>query len=135
MKLSLRGRGISDIMGENQKEKPSSGTNAMDAAHRLSIDEILAKIAAWARRYAEKNGWVLNPDEQERTTVLHGLASNREQFGKQYCPCRLRSGDLENDKKIICPCIYHRDEIAKDSHCHCRLFFKEDATPAREVSE
>ncbi len=122
-------------MGENQNERPPSDTHAMGEVHRVSIDELIAKFATWARKYAEKNGWVLNPDEMERTTILQGLASNRERFGKQYCPCRLRSGDVEKDKTIICPCIYHRDEIAKDGHCHCRLFFKEDATPAQGVSK
>nr|WP_269850493.1 ferredoxin-thioredoxin reductase catalytic domain-containing protein [Methanosarcina horonobensis] len=27
-------------------------------------------------------------------------------------------------KKIVCPCIYHKDEIEKDGNCHCELFFK-----------
>ena len=119
-----------DIESEHRPD-----TNEVTPVHRFSIDDLIAKITAWARRYAEKNGWVLNPDEQERTTVLHGLASNRAQFGKQYCPCRLRSGDLEKDKKIICPCIYHRHEIARDGHCHCRLFFRKDVTPVHEVSK
>ena len=122
-------------MDNDRKEKSSSDTNAADPVSQPSADNLIEKITSWAHRYAEKNGWVLNPDEQERTTVLHGLASNRAQFGKQYCPCRLQSGDLEKDKKIICPCIYHRDEIAKDGHCHCRLFFKDDVTPSHEVSK
>lgn len=122
-------------MGDDRKEKSSSDTSAADPAPQPLADNMIEKITAWAHRYAEKNGWVLNPDEQERTTVLHGLALNRARFGKQYCPCWLRSGDLEKDKKIICPCIYHRDEIAKDGHCHCRLFFKEDTTPSHEVSK
>ena len=110
-------------MGNDRKETSSTDTAAADPVFRPSIDELIEKIRVWAQRYAEKNGWVLDPNEQELTTVLRGLASNRARFGKQFCPCRLRSGDPKVDKKIICPCIYHRDEIAKDGHCHCRLFF------------
>ncbi len=87
-------------MGENQKEKSPFDTNSMDEAHRLTIDELITKIAAWARKYAEKNGWVLNPDETERTTVLQGLASNRERFGKQYLPLpaqERRFGERQKD--------------------------------------
>ncbi|MEI6842828.1 MAG: ferredoxin-thioredoxin reductase catalytic domain-containing protein [Methanomicrobiales archaeon] len=96
--------------------------------NRSAIGELIEKITTWAHRYAEKNGWVLNPEEVERNGILKGLAVNRLKFGKQYCPCRIRSGDPETDKKIICPCTYHRDEIAKDGNCHCRLFFGKDTT-------
>ena len=117
-------------MGDDRNETSSADTTATDPVFRPSIDERMEKIRAWAQRYAEKNGWVLNPNEEELATVLRGLASNRARFGKQYCPCRLRSGDPKEDKKIICPCIYHRDEIAKDGHCHCRLFFSNTANRA-----
>jgi ferredoxin-thioredoxin reductase catalytic subunit len=127
--------GIPVTMQKDRKKNSATRNDAADPVSQVPTDELIEKITAWAHRYAEKNGWVLNPDEKERETLLHGLASNRAQFGKQYCPCRLRSGDLEKDKTIICPCIYHRDEIAKDGHCHCRLFFRKDVTPALEVSK
>ena len=44
-----------------------------------------------------------------------------------------RSGDKEKDRAIICPCIYHKDEIAKDGHCHCQLYYRKDA--AEKVTE
>ena len=93
-------------------------------------------IRAWAEEYAKKNGWVLNPDKKILDTVIRGLVRNRKKFGEQYCPCRLRSGDDEKDRAIICPCIYHRDEIAKDGHCHCQLYFRKDAAePLTGVKE
>jgi ferredoxin-thioredoxin reductase catalytic subunit len=87
----------------------------------------MKKTRAWAQRYAEKNGWVLNPNSEELATTLRGLVTNRARFGRLYCPCRLRSGDPKEDKKIICPGISHQDEIEKEGHCHCRLFFRADA--------
>lgn len=93
---------------------------------RTEEEDPAARIRPWAGRYAARNGWRLNPDPAERETVIHGLARNAIRFGKQYCPCRIRSGDAAEDRKIICPCIYHRDEIREDGHCHCRLFFRND---------
>ncbi len=78
----------------------------------------------WAHGIARKNGWVLNPDEEHLQTVIRGLVRNKKKFGRPYCPCRLRSGDEERDRAIECPCIYHKDEIAKDGHCHCLLYYK-----------
>ena len=78
----------------------------------------------WAHAYAKKHNLVLNPDEKQLATVIRGLARNKTKFGHQYCPCRIRSGDEEKDRAIECPCVYHKDEIANDGACHCKLYFK-----------
>lgn len=87
------------------------------------------EILTWAKNYAHKHHWVLNPDEKKLEVVIRGLARNKRKFGEQYCPCRLRSGDKEKDAVIICPCIYHADEVEQDGSCHCRLYFRKDAPP------
>jgi len=79
----------------------------------------------WAKAYAHKHGWKLNTDEKQLITVIKGLVRNKTKFGHPYCPCRLRSGDEEKDMAIECPCIYHKDEVAKMGHCHCNLYYKE----------
>jgi ferredoxin-thioredoxin reductase catalytic chain len=83
-----------------------------------------ADMLKWANGIARKNGWVLNPDEDHLGIVIRGLVRNKDKFGRPYCPCRLRSGDEEKDRAIECPCVYHKDEIAKDGHCHCLLYYK-----------
>ena len=88
------------------------------------LTPILEKTHEWAAKYAKKKGFILNPDEEMLQMVIEGLARNREEHGRQYCPCRLRTGDEEEDRKIICPCIYHEDEIDADGNCHCSLFFR-----------
>jgi len=85
------------------------------------------EIRTWTEEYAKKNGWVLNPDKKVLTAVIRGLARNKKKFGERYCPCRLRSGDMEKDRAIICPCICHKDEIAQDGHCHCQLYYRKDS--------
>lgn len=89
-----------------------------------SVDALSEEILEWAKSYARENGWKINPDEKQLGAVVKGLARNTLKFGERYCPCRIRSGDSEKDKEIICPCIYHRDEIETDGNCHCHLFYK-----------
>ncbi|MCX6721566.1 MAG: ferredoxin:thioredoxin reductase [Candidatus Staskawiczbacteria bacterium] len=76
------------------------------------------------KKHAEENGFQLNPNEKIVEGIMAGLGKNQEKHGERYCPCRRVTGDKEADKKIICPCIYHKDEIAKDGHCFCNLFVK-----------
>lgn len=93
-------------------------TTTTSAADEKEIE----RIRKWAKEYARKHGYKLNPNEKQLNTVLRGLARIKGRTGEQYCPCRVRSGDKEKDKIIICPCIYHVDEITKEGHCHCNLF-------------
>lgn len=76
------------------------------------------------KKYAEKQGFMLNPDKQVVDMIIDGLIENMKKHGSAYCPCRPITGVKEEDKKNICPCIYHKDEILKDGKCHCWLFVK-----------
>ena len=74
--------------------------------------------------YAKSKGFKINPNEAIVSGVTRGLLVRKESFGELYCPCRKMTGDKKSDKRIICPCVYHEDEIAKDGHCFCNLFVK-----------
>ena len=73
-------------------------------------------------RYAESQGFELNPDEEVVDFVIQGLLRNEAKYGYRYCPCRVVTGDRTKDAKLICPCAYHRGEIKMMGHCHCGLF-------------
>jgi ferredoxin-thioredoxin reductase catalytic chain len=90
-----------------------------------SQKELEQKILSWAKKYAEQKKWNLNTDDTQLAAVIRGLARNQTRHGERYCPCRVRSGDPEIDREIICPCIYHEEEIGSDGHCHCNLFFRD----------
>ncbi len=77
-----------------------------------------------SRNYAKDNGFSLNPDEATVERIVLGLLKNEEKYGALYCPCRRITGDKEEDKKNICPCVFHRGELEKDGHCLCGLFVK-----------
>lgn len=80
------------------------------------------KLRQLFKQYAESQGFMLNPDEDITTFVIQGLLHNEAKFGYRYCPCRVVTGNKDQDKKIICPCIYHKDEIKSMGRCHCGLF-------------
>jgi ferredoxin-thioredoxin reductase catalytic chain len=86
----------------------------------MTRDEFIKKY----EEYAKESGFKLNPNEKIIESVIKGLLMREEKFGARYCPCRRVTQDKEEDKKIICPCIYHKEEIKKDGHCHCNLFVK-----------
>lgn len=75
-------------------------------------------------RYAESQGFEINPDRKIVEFVLAGLLYNEQRFGYRYCPCRAITGDQEQDRKIVCPCAYHKDEIERAGRCLCGLFVK-----------
>jgi len=74
--------------------------------------------------YASKKGFHLRSDEATLQRILQGLAMNQQKYGKRYCPCRRITGDGKEDAKIICPCVYHLEEIEKNGQCLCGLFVK-----------
>jgi len=87
-------------------------------------NELKHKMYEWTQKYASKAGYRLNPDKESLDYVLDGLAVKQEKFGRRYCPCRIVTGNVEEDRKIVCPCIYHKEEVERDGNCHCGLFFK-----------
>ena len=76
------------------------------------------------KRYAETNGFELNPDEKVIERLVSGLLENEKKYGAKYCPCRRVAGNKEEDRPKICPCRWHREEIERDGHCFCGLFYK-----------
>ena len=87
----------------------------------MATEKELLKIS---EEYADKKGFKLNPDKKVVDIIIKGLIKNEAKYGFRYCPCRRVKGDKEEDKKIICPCVYHGDEIKKQGHCSCMLFLR-----------
>jgi len=86
----------------------------------IEIQELIKKL----EEYANKSDFKLNPNKKIVENITRGLLKRKKKFGCEYCPCRVVTGDKEKDKKIICPCDYHKDEIKEKGFCFCRLFFK-----------
>ena len=89
-----------------------------------NIEQEVKNLISEYEEYAQANGFQLNPNLQIVQGVVKGLLQRKETSGERYCPCRKMTNNKEEDQKIICPCVYHKDEISNDGHCHCNLFVR-----------
>jgi ferredoxin-thioredoxin reductase catalytic subunit len=74
------------------------------------------------RKEAENAGYHLNPDVDFTKDLVRGLLENEKRFGYQACPCRLASGDKEEDLDITCPCDYRDPDLDDYGACYCALY-------------
>jgi ferredoxin-thioredoxin reductase catalytic subunit len=95
-----------------------------DEPHDLEAEK--AKIRARIERYAERASLRLNPDKARVEEVIHGLAMRKQKYGYAYCPCRIVTGNKATDSKTVCPCAYHKEEIAERGTCVCELFVSKE---------
>jgi ferredoxin-thioredoxin reductase catalytic chain len=71
---------------------------------------------------AEQSGYHLNPDRQFTLGLAEGLLKNQERYGYPSCPCRLASGNADEDRDIVCPCDYRDPDLAEYGACYCALY-------------
>ena len=74
------------------------------------------------RKVQEPKGFFLNKDKDWVLSILQDLLVNKERYGYMSCPCRLATGDRENDRDIICPCVYRLDDVKEFGSCYCNLY-------------
>ncbi len=74
------------------------------------------------KKAQEPKGYFFNPDKEKVFELLEALITNKERYGYMACPCRLASGDKENDKDIICPCVYRTPDVKEYGSCYCNLY-------------
>jgi len=87
--------------------------------------EKIDSLAKEYEEYAKKNGFSLNPDKRVTEAIIKSLLEKEKNLGARYCPCRRLTENEQDNKKIICPCVYHLEELARDGKCLCGLFVKD----------
>jgi ferredoxin-thioredoxin reductase catalytic subunit len=84
-------------------------------------------------------GYYFNRDRERVFDLLEALLTNKGRYGYMGCPCRLLSGDREQDRDIICPCVYRTPDVAEFGSCYCNLYVSEawnkDQMPHEYVPE
>ena len=78
------------------------------------------------KKSQEAKGFLFNADKERVMDLLSGLMINKERYGYMSCPCRLASADRENDKDIICPCVYRDPDIKAFGSCYCNLYVSQE---------
>jgi len=84
------------------------------------------------KREAEAGGYHLNPDAEFARELASGLLTNEKRYGYQSCPCRLSSGEKQEDIDIICPCDYRDTDVSDYDTCYCGLYVSDAVVNGRK---
>ena len=74
------------------------------------------------KKTQEPQGYYFNKDKERVFELLEALMINKDRYGYMSCPCRLASGRQEQDKDILCPCVYREDDLKEYGSCYCNLY-------------
>jgi ferredoxin-thioredoxin reductase catalytic chain len=75
---------------------------------------------------AERSGYHLNPDREFTLGLARGLLVNESRYGYPSCPCRLASGNADEDRDMVCPCDYRDPDLAEYGACYCALYVTQE---------
>jgi len=89
------------------------------------IDNDINDLYSRLNREAGTAGYNLNPDADFTRGLIKSLIINEERYGYMACPCRLASGNREEDLDIICPCDYRDPDLSDYDACYCALYVSE----------
>lgn len=89
-------------------------------------EEEIVQAFARLKKFAEKTGNNLNPDDEFTRELVWGLLMNQKRYGYWACPCRLSDGIKEEDLDIICPCDYRDPDVEEFGSCYCALYVDDD---------
>ena len=81
---------------------------------------------------AEDSGYHLNPDADFTKDLVRGLLQNEKRYGYRACPCRLASGDTEEDLDIVCPCDYRDPDLNDYGACYCALYVSDEVLKGKK---
>ena len=84
------------------------------------------KLFETLKKIQEPKGYYFNEDKERTFELLEALLVNKERYGYMGCPCRLQTGDREQDKDIICPCVYREPDVEEFQTCYCNLYVTPD---------
>jgi ferredoxin-thioredoxin reductase catalytic subunit len=88
---------------------------------RAEIDRLHERLD----REAGAAGYYLNPDVEFTKGLVKSLIINEQRYGYSACPCRLASGNKQDDLDIICPCDYRDTDLNDYDACYCALYVSE----------
>jgi ferredoxin-thioredoxin reductase catalytic subunit len=93
------------------------------------------KLHEMLKKTQEPKGYYFNKDKDRVFELMEALLLNKDRYGYMCCPCRLTSGDRENDKDIICPCEYREEDVKEFGSCYCNLYVSKEWNEADHPHE
>ena len=101
----------------------------------MSDEEALESAVKFSEKYVEKGPYEFFPEDEVVAEVQRGLAENHKNDGYRYCPWMPLSGDPVEDRKKICPCERHHEDIERDGFCIWMFFVSEEFLRKYEKGE
>jgi ferredoxin-thioredoxin reductase catalytic chain len=95
---------------------------------KTDVDRLYKRLDA----EAEAGGYHLNPDAGMTRELIKGLLVNEKRYGYRACPCRLASGNKEEDLDIVCPCDYRDPDLSEYGACYCSLYVSRDVVDGKK---
>lgn len=89
--------------------------------HLVEYETVLRRVEG----IAANKGFILNPDGERVQKVVGLMTVNLVKAGNYFCPCK-QSHPLDTTKDLCCPCPTWEEEIQKDGHCFCKLFYRKN---------
>jgi ferredoxin-thioredoxin reductase catalytic subunit len=89
----------------------------MNSDPTVSAEQV-EKTYRQMKKDAEAGGYYLNPDVEFTLELVRGILVNEKRYGYWNCPCRLASGNKEEDLDIICPCDYRDADVSELGACY-----------------
>ncbi len=84
----------------------------------MNVDKLYEAL----KKSQEAKGIYFNKDKDLVFELLESLILNKDRYGYMACPCRLACGDRDNDKDIVCPCVYRAPDLEEFGACFCGLY-------------
>ncbi len=84
------------------------------------------KLYEMLKKTQEAKGYYFNRDKDRVFELLGALIQNKARYGYMACPCRLASGDKDQDRDILCPCVYRTPDVGEYGSCYCNLYVSKD---------
>ncbi len=84
------------------------------------------------KKEAEETGYNVSADVEFVEMLLKNIDINIERYGYGACPCRLASGNREEDLDLICPCDYRDSDLNDYGACFCALYVTQDVLDGKK---
>lgn len=89
-----------------------------------TIDQVDQLLKIWYD-FAKDKEFKVADDVDFVKTLAQGELENMKNHGLKYCPCRITTGNEEQDLKLICPCNFFIQPTWKQQgECWCGLFVR-----------
>ena len=98
-------------------------------------EKTIVQVYKRLNTYAELHGYHLNPEIEFTKNLIKSLLINQKRYGYWACPCRLATGNKDEDLDIICPCYYRDPDLKEFGVCFCALYVSQEIKDGKKQPE